>query len=441
MPQQGSIAPQYDTIVVGAGISGLYAARQLLREKPHQTLAIAERYKGLGGRTYSYSPPDEPDILWEMGAGRIHTSHTIVLDLLREYGLHWVPIPSEQWFQASPGAEPIQNPFDSVGIPIYIDPLRSLAPYVLATHTLEQLLVKLYGEMTTRTLLYMYPYRAEVNTLRADLALRAFGPGGEMSSNDGYGIVKEGFSALVKCLEEEVVRRGGVILRRHRLTDLKAVDGSSATDLTFAFGRKEVGDEPYGTILLRAAKRVILALHKDAVAELTPFRSWPVLRCLQTKPLLRIYAIFPTEKGASWFSGVAKLVFPSRPRYFIPIDASKGVCMISYTDADDTRAYMNILDRGGDRALCLAVMKDVRKWFPDVEIPDPIFFRSHPWETGCTYWTPGTYQPEAMSHISIHPFPEKFPGVWMCGESWCLKQAWVEGALEQTKIMLKRCNV
>ncbi len=438
MPQQGVLAPQYDTIVVGAGISGLYAARQLLRDKPNQTLAIAERYKGLGGRTYSYSPPDEPDIRWEMGAGRIHTSHTMVLGLLKEYGLHWIPISSEQWFQASPGADPIENPFDSVGIPIYIDPLRALAPSVLATHTLEELMNKVYGEMTTRTLLHMYPYRAEVNTLRADLALEAFGPGGEMSSNDGYGIVKEGFSALVKCLEDEVVQRGGVVLRRHRLLDLKHVEGSGshATDLTFAFGRKE--DDVHGTIRLRAAKRVVLALHKDAVAELPAFRRWPILRYLSTKPLLRIYAIFPVEHGVSWFTDVPKIVFPSRPRYFIPIDASKGVCMVSYTDADDTTNYMSIFNRGGDRALTLAVMKDLRKWFPSGSIPDPIFFRSHPWETGCTYWTPGSYSPDVASFLSIHPFPEQLPGVWMCGESWCLKQAWVEGALTQTKTMLKR---
>jgi hypothetical protein len=83
------------------------------------------------------------------------------------------------------------------------------------------------------------------------------------------------------------------------------------------------------------------------------------------------------------------------------------------------------------------LLRDVRALFPDRSIPAPIFFRAHPWDTGATYWLPGSYDPEKESLASIKPLPSLLPNVWLCGESWCLKQAWVEGALEQTQICLQ----
>jgi hypothetical protein len=76
-----------------------------------------------------------------------------------------------------------------------------------------------------------------------------------------------------------------------------------------------------------------------------------------------------------------------------------------------------------------------------MSIPDPLFFKSHPWKTGATYWIPGDYSPVLESKKAVHPFPAKFPGVWLCGESWSLRQAWVEGALEHAEEMLKKLNM
>jgi len=76
-------------------------------------------------------------------------------------------------------------------------------------------------------------------------------------------------------------------------------------------------------------------------------------------------------------------------------------------------------------------MKDVRSLFPELTIPEPTFFKSHSWSTGATYWLPGLYSPETLSKESIQPL-SSMPHVFLCGESWSMKQAWVEGALEHT---------
>jgi len=415
----------YDCIVVGAGISGLYITRELLKAYPTMKIALAEKYKGLGGRTYSYKPSE--GILWEMGAGRIHNSHTILLHLVKEYGLHTIPISSKSSYLSKEGGTLVDNPFESFVLPFYIEPLCSLSSKLLATHTIQELLLKLYGPSTTKSILDPFPYRAEVTTLRADLGLQSFFKG-EMGALSGYSILKEGFSELIARLRKDVEERGCTILPRHELINLKQGPEDS-TDLTFKYGYND------GTITLRALQHVVLALHKDAVSKLKPFYKWPVLKYLKTEPLLRTYMIFDTSKGPVWFSDLNKVVTPCRPRYIIPIDAKKGVIMISYTDANDARHYMKYKD---PNVLQKVILQDIRALFPDRTIPDPVFFKAHQWDTGATYWLPGSYNPEDESLYSVKPLPSVLPNVWLCGESWSMRQAWVEGALEQTQLCLSK---
>jgi monoamine oxidase len=110
--------------------------------------------------------------------------------------------------------------------------------------------------------------------------------------------------------------------------------------------------------------------------------------------------------------------------------------MVSYTDAEDTNAFHRIQRADGDEALQNVIMKELRKLFPDIEIPEPIHFKSHYWHTGATYWLPGNYVPETVSSKSIRPLPLTLPKVWLTGESWSMRQAWVEGALEQSLLCL-----
>lgn len=426
--------PSYDCIVVGAGIAGLYTARQLAKKNPKWSIAVCERYKGLGGRTYSYSPPGFEGVQWEMGAGRIHKSHKILMGLLQEYGLTWIPISGELGYKKSGNTPLVPNSFESVFLPIYIAPLARLVPSLLATNTIQELLEIIYGKEFTKGILDTFPYKAEVSTLRADLALKTFLEGGEMGSHQGYGVIKEGFGELVARMKTELESRGCIFLQRHRVLNIKKGSGK-ATDLEIQFGY----DDPKssGRIKLRAEKAVVLALHRDAVAEFPAFQGWKTLEHLKCEPLLRTYAIFPTKGGKSWFSGFPRIVTPQRPRYILPMNPEKGVIMISYTDAQDAEPYIKIQEKSGDKALESVILNDVRGLFPSLHIPKPLFFKSHPWSIGATYWLPGLYSAEKESLKSVHPLPNKLPNVWLCGESWSLRQAWVEGALESAENCLK----
>jgi len=74
-----------DIYIIGGGISGLYMT-YLLSEYNEYNIFLYEKSKFLGGRIQTeYN--DNKDVLYETGPWRIHSSHTIVLQLIKKLGL------------------------------------------------------------------------------------------------------------------------------------------------------------------------------------------------------------------------------------------------------------------------------------------------------------------------------------------------------------------
>jgi hypothetical protein len=393
----------YDCIIVGGGISGLYSALKLQKKHPLWSIAILEKYEGLGGRTFTYHTHGTH---WEAGAGRICECQYKIIGLVHKYGLHLSKIPKEK------------SIFNAVNIPFFIEPLQLLPQDLLETHTLFELLQDIYGAKA-KEIVEPFPYWAEIYSLRADLALKTF-LHSELSHDHDFFVINEGFSAVIKNMRAEFEKKGGEVLVKMVVEGVEKGDDSS-TDLQVAFDKNK--------IKLRANKICLMALDVDSVRKIRGLSDLPVLKKLKTSPLLRIYAIFPKP----WTLG--RVVTGERIRYIIPIQPEKGVVMISYTDGDDTKAYAKLI--GNDLTLQKAVMADVRSLFPDEKIADPTFIKAHYWQSGCTYWQPGHYDPYKESDAACKPLAS-LPSLFMCGESFSTRQTWVEGALDHADICLAK---
>ena len=77
-------------------------------------------------------------------------------------------------------------------------------------------------------------------------------------------------------------------------------------------------------------------------------------------------------------------------------------------------------------------MVEVRKLFKGVQIPNPTFIKAHPWTWGTTYWLPGLYNPYKESVKALRVAPN----IYVCGESYSMRQSWMEGALEHSNMLL-----
>lgn len=422
---------EYDILIVGAGLAGLHCALRLSHAYPKATIAIAEAYT-VGGRVFTYKPNGFKGIHWESGAGRIHTSHRRILSYIKSFGLTTVPLSPETGWISSREASPagpvgtaVPNTWNSLSSTLY-PILASLPPKLLATSTLQEIVTQIFGQERAHAFLSRFPYRAEVTTLRADLGLDAFKH--EMGSST-FVAVKEGLSMLIDRMVSLLKARGVVFHLNHRLTSLSVVDQSP---IRLLFNE----DTPLH------GKRVILAIPATALRGVSPFRNHPVLQRLSMRPLLRTYAIFPTSQGKSWFYDMPRIVTDSPLRHIIPINQAKGVIMTSYTDDDDTGKWLTIRDKGQtgkkDIALGKAVLDELRVLLPDKKIPPPLLFKSHVWRDGCSYWTPGLYSPKELSESCMRPLPMRLPHLYLCGESYSMRQAWMEGALDHAEDMLQK---
>lgn len=429
----------YDVIIVGSGIAGLYCGVELLRRSSAATshkklrVAILEKDGRLGGRAFTYKGKVEGrSVQWEAGAGRISTDHKRVLGLMRRYKLTWIPIGASVEFKGTVASPLEPNAFEPA-IPIMLDTLAGLPAPVLARSTIRQLLTRIHGPVAADNYLVRFPYRAEVDIMRADVALDAFR--GEMRAHEGYGICKEGLSALIEAMAEDFQKRGGVIMKGRTLHDIAHDRVAKQAVCMFRSGG---GSDSVESL---RAHHAVLAIPSAAAAELPALKGWSTLRHLRMTPLLRMYGVFPKGGPAGpdkiWYEGGGRIVTAGRVRYMIPGSAAIGSAQISYTDSQDAELWMEKLRAEGQEAVGREIVHELREWI-DPRIPTPLFVKAHPWEHGATYWLPGQYDPAEESRAAVQPLPAVLPSVWACGESYSLRQAWMEGAVEHAELMLEQ---
>lgn len=419
---------KYDYLIVGGGLAGLYTAREILKKKPGAKVIVCEKYKKLGGRAVSYKKDlggSVGEVQWEIGAGRISTSHKKVLGLIKEYGLHSAPISPGLLYKEN--GEYQENYFEP-SLEILFKPFFDLSQEVLGKKTIQELMMEVYGKKETEKWMNRFPYYSELVYMRADRALAEFQ--GEFKSHEGFCVCVEGLSELVNHMVADLEKRGCEVCPQMEMIELEK------NAVSFRVGSFRDGDaRPIQTI---EAKKIILALHANALAQIDQFRNWKPLKLVTMQPLCRIYAVFPKKKGKVWFDGIPRVVSPQDLRYFIPINYEKGVAMISYTDSKYAEKYMKIKD---DKELERVVMKDLRAVFSDKQIPEPIFFKAHPWTEGVSYWLPGDYSPEEITENVLQPLPKTFPDIYVCGESFSVRQGWMESALEHADLLLKKLHI
>lgn len=443
-------ADRPDVLIIGAGIAGLYTAREILKREPKTRVLVIEKYPVVGGRVLTFHKQlgdsercsirerseyrnacQLRSVAWEAGAGRLHYSQKRVHALLKEYKLEVTPLPTTADFLPSANGRSASRRRPDK----FADLLRPLLPLLadlpadyLQMNTLADVCRDVFGPVFTKDLFERFPYYTEVYNLRSDLALEAFA--GPIGQDDGFCTIIGGFDQLPRALAADVRQRGGSIWLGAELVGWsKEKEGLNAKVQLWRNWKRH-------TMVTLYPKQMILALHAGALRAFPQCRQWAPLHHLGVARLLRIYAVFPRGrlcdgKQGPWFTGMAKTVVAGPLRYIIPISEEKGIIMISYTDGEDTRPFWREAEAANPAALTRHIMHEVRKLF-GAQVPDPLFLKAHPWTVGTTYWRPGRYDVDAVMEDSL----QLEDGVACIGESFSREQAWIEGALESAERLL-----
>jgi monoamine oxidase len=413
-----------DTIVIGAGLAGLTVAEALASRGEHVTLI--EKYGVVGGRVATMhrdAKEGVPALQYEIGAGRIFYKHARVLKLIHELKLGVYPISMEgmEWRSKKTGYASEPNDFT-----VLFSELARLLQTLpnLGTFTIAELLEKVAPPEFQTALTLKYPYWSEINMMRADLALESFEKGGTMEAHDAtsYLGVVEGLDAITNGLAERAKKAGVTILTHHHVSDIHLL-GKKLYEVVGEKGKKEA--------FALQAKRVVVATCRCTAGSFPSLKFLPLFKLLDTEPLIRIYAVYPKVKGKVWFAGMGKVITDSPLRHVIPINEEKGLIMISYTDGKDCEFWSKLEQKELEKKMSV----EVEKVFGNV--PAPLYLKMHEWGAGCTYWKPGKYDPVEMGELALQPF-KAYPNLHLCGESYSMQQAWMEGALESAEGLLKK---
>jgi len=212
---------------------------------------------------------------------------------------------------------------------------------------------------------------------------------------------------------------------RHRVEDIRQL--GELFEITGNYGKKKEA-KPFSF----RCKRVILATNFQSFPKFSILKNIPFMNYLESSPLIRIYAVYPVFPGEEkvWFHDIKKTVTDTKLRFCIPIDAKKGLIMISYTDGEDTNIWR---EKEGEELQAL-IQQEVKRLFPTKNIPEPTYLQKHDWKDGCTYWKKGNYNLEQTSLEAHNPIRN----FYICGESINVSQSWIESALESAEILQKR---
>lgn len=407
----------YDIVIVGGGISGLFFAHKLC--KTNLNILLIERSSRLGGRIHTiYNKSD--NIQYECAAARFNENHTKLISLIHELNLESEIITLPKIYDKK--VREYKSNY-KLNLTYLLNTVKNISKnysrVYLQNITFYQLIIEIFDNETAEYIKDAFGYDAEFIYLNADAALIMYSE--DLFTNKEYYILKNGLSGIINKIESN-------LKKYHNVTILK---NNSL--------KKICEDKIITNIDTYYYKRLILAIPQYNLKQLEEFKNFNLLNSVKPINLLRIYATYPVNNDGPWFKDIKRTTTNNFLRHIIPIDYKKGLIMISYTDSLPAKiladAYQN-----GKLYLEKIIHKEIKNIF-DIEPPPMKNLYFHNWDyeyAGVHMWKTGEDLINNYEKI-IQPDPNK--DIFICGEAYSKKQCWIEGALETSYDVIKRLNL
>lgn len=427
----------YNTIVIGAGLTGCYLLNRILKAQPSQRILLIEASSRLGGRieTVKFKDIDGAYIQYEAGGARFSDKHKRLNKLIKELGLYnqRIPISSDVTHVLHPSNK-LQLQYHNImkiinRIKKYIK-THNISNSELQQHTLYTFIKDvMHDTELSNYMLDFYEYYSELATLNMTRALQVFVK--EFNSKVQYYILKSGYESMITKLMAHIPH--------DKYCKLNTVVTHIAKEQYF-----KITAQSDNTPELYTADNVIICIPVDALMKIkinipNANKMYSTISQIKTEPLYRIYARFPMALPEQMHKVSTNLPI----KYIIPIDHKNGVIMLSYTDGIYAKKLYKIYQRdllNGTDKLSKLLVDNINKILPyvteDKEIKPfsaPIWIKHHYWMSGAGYWLPGEIPP--LSDV-IQPITGT--GLYLAGEQISSHQAWVEGCLETADMVLSK---
>lgn len=401
----------YDIIIIGGGIAGLYSAYTIKHLSPSARILVLEKSKKseVGGRANNDTFYGA-NIVTGAGIGR-KGADPILFKLCKKLGV-------ETSFHKS-----VMNYSEAITSKGSVDDTMKVTdklmreyktnPQLYKMLTFKQFAQKILGEKEYKTFVLMSGYTDYEN---ADVS--------ETLYNYGMDDTKGGWTMFYlswKKLVDKLVDQIGLESFRfsQNIVGIKKV---SADPVVFKI-ESESGIDFY-------CGKVVIATTIDATIKLVPGKSSSsIYKQIHGQPFLRLYAKFDKASTMILQKYVTAYTNVTGPlQKIIPMDAEKGVYMISYSDNKCARALKPYITNTQKNRNFIADLTEKALGIPNGEL-HIIALKAYYWEIGTHYYEP-LKEPYTSRDEFVYKAQHPEVGVVVVGEAVSRHQGWVEGALE-----------
>ena len=408
-----------DIIIIGGGISGLYAYYQLILRNPKLKIKLFEKNNYFGGRILTVTKKlNHQKYQFEAGAGRFNSKHTLFFKLIKKLKLEkeiiqfcgksdFIPTYS---FSLSSNKE-FKNKYDYFFIQKVVKKGLKEKQEVLIKYTFKEYAQKILTPKQIEFMLSSSGYYGELVYENAYDAIKIFNEG--IRDDIHYYVMKNGFSSIIQKLVQMLIKNKAKLYLN---SELKFIQ-KNKNDYVLNINGIEI-----------KTKKIILALPKPALLELDYLKIYKKeLNSIDCKDLCRIYSIFKDV----WFKNINKTTTNNKLRFIIPINKENGLIMSSYSDSTYAKMWKKYVNK--PNKLKIELVKELKKVF-QLPIQKPIYNTICYWNCGVGYWKKNkNSQVLSKKILQLNPQEELF----IVGENYSTNQGWNEGGLETVNELIK----
>jgi len=406
-------------IIVGSGITGLYLAFKLIKYKnvnPNDILII-DKSDRIGGRIYTYQ---NKGYKYDVGAGRLGKKQKLVMKLIKEFDLTdkiYDITGDKNYFVDNKllNENELLKYYDSK-----FSSISKLWKYVIDYKSNQDLTkMNFHNYVSTflstnevKVLDRSLGYVNEIYRLNAYDAIYTLKKDFDVEDNSFF-ILIGGLSIIYEKIYEYLKQKNVKILLK---CDLLDIDDNNKLIKT--------NKNNYNYTEL------YLAICKKGYMNIPYFNKYKeLLDTVSVGNLLRIYAKYDVNKN-KWIKDIKKTLTDNKLQFIIPIDNKSGLIQISYSD-DYIANYWNVLTTNQIKKNLVKYLKEI---YPNENVTEPKWITKHYWCCGAHFWKVGIKSKIIKKKIEKTFKPKK---IYIIGEIYSSRQAWIEGSLETVEKLFK----
>jgi len=402
----------YDIIIIGSGISGLYSAYNIQKISPKTSFLILEKHKKqwIGGRT-SNETFYGTEVVTGAGIGRKDTN-PLLINLLHELDIDY----SE--YQSVISYSKLLEPLDIVKIINKLKVEYREQPE-LRNKTFKDFFIKVLGPRLYKKFILTAGYTDYEN---ADTHETLYNYGMD-DNTGGWTGLHIPWKKLVDTLYHKI---GGAHF--HFSRDVVSIKKIQKDPNPCLFEIKTANGQVYH------CNKVIMATTITGIQQLIGF---PIYKQIHGQPFLRLYGKFDKKSALVMKHYVPNYtVVPGPLQKIIPMNSSKGVYMIAYSDNKNALILKNHLKNTTEnrKLFCELIEKSLGIPEGSLQLTE---IRDYYWAVGTHYYDPLSNEfscRNAFVRKAQHPTM----GLIVVGEVVSRYQGWVEGALESVQTALTK---